>query len=361
MRAELTLENCVQRIEGPLLFLERKVEIGLNARVEVVDRDGRGRIGRVAAVDERTFVVEVLESTLGLGVRDTRIRVWNEPLLFGVGPGMLGRTYDSIGQPTDGGAPIAAVRRMRIDGLAINPAARALPRDFIETGVSAIDLMNSLVRGQKLPLFSGAGLPHDRLATDIVLQAHLRHEAQGSFAVVFVGMGISHDTAETFRDAMASSGALEHTAMFLNLADEPSTQRLLTPRYALTAAEYLAFVEGRHVLVVMTDMTNYCEALREVSAGHGELPSRKGYPGYMYSDLASLYERAGCIAGLPGTLTQLPILDDAGGRHQSPYCGPYRVHHRRPDRARPRARSARHLPSGTRVAEPVAAHECRYR
>ncbi len=316
MRAELTLENCVQRIEGPLLFLERKVEIGLNASVEVVDRDGRGRVGRVAVVDERTFVVEVLESTVGLGVRDTRIRVWNEPLLFGVGPGMLGRTYDSIGQLTDGGAPIAAVRRMRIDGLAINPAARALPRDFIETGVSAIDLMNSLVRGQKLPLFSGAGLPHDRLATDIALQAHLRHEAQGSFAVVFVGMGISHDTAETFRDAMASSGALEHTAMFLNLADEPSTQRLLTPRYALTAAEYLAFVEGRHVLVVMTDMTNYCEALREVSAGHGELPSRKGYPGYMYSDLASLYERAGCIAGLPGTLTQLPILaipaDDIG-------------------------------------------------
>ena len=307
MRAELTLENCVQRIEGPLIFLERKAELGLNARVEVLGRDGRGRIGRIAAVDDRTFVIEVLESTLGLGVRDTRIRVWNEPLLFGVGPGMLGRTFDSIGQTTDGGAPIAAARRMRIDGLAINPAARALPRDFIETGVSAIDLMNSLVRGQKLPLFSGAGLPHDRLATQIVLQARLRHE-EGSFAVVFVGMGISHDTADTFRDAMASSGALEHTAMFLNLADEPSAQRLLTPRYALTAAEYLAFVEGRHVLVVMTDMTNYCEALREVSASHGELPSRKGYPGYMYSDLASLYERAGCISGLPGTLTQVPIL-----------------------------------------------------
>lgn len=307
MRAELTLDSCVQRIEGPLLFLERKAEIGLNARVEVVGRDGRIRIGRIAAVDERTFVVEVLESTLGLGVRDTLIRIWDEPLLFGVGPGLLGRTYDSVGQTTDGGAPIAAVRRMRIDGLTINPAARALPRDFIETGVSAIDLMNSLVRGQKLPLFSGAGLPHDRLATEIVLQSRLRHETD-SFAVVFVGMGVSHDTAKTFRDAMASSGALEHTAMFLNLADEPAAQRLLTPRYALTAAEYLAFVEGRHVLVVMTDMTNYCEALREVSAAHGELPSRKGYPGYMYSDLASLYERAGCIRGVPGTLTQLPIL-----------------------------------------------------
>ncbi len=307
MRAELMLEHCVQRIEGPLLFLERKAHVGLNARVEILGQDGRSRIGRVAAVDDRTLVIEVLESTLGLGVRDTRIRVWDEPLLFGVGPGMLGRTYDSIGQTTDGGAPIAAVRRMRIDGLAIDPAVRALPRDFIETGVSAIDLMNSLVRGQKLPLFSGAGLPHDRLATQIVLQSRLR-QAEDSFAVVFVGMGISHDTAETFRDAMASSGALEHTAIFLNLADEPSAQRLLTPRYALTAAEYLAFVEGRHVLVVMTDMTNYCEALREVSAAHGELPSRKGYPGYMYSDLASLYERAGCIRGLPGTLTQLPIL-----------------------------------------------------
>lgn len=307
MRADLILENCVQRIEGPLIFLQRKAELGLNTRVEVLGRDGRGRIGRIAAVDDQSFIIEVLESTLGLGVRDTRIRVWNEPLLFGVGPGMLGRTFDGIGQTTDGGAPIAAVRRMRIDGLAINPAARALPRDFIETGISAIDLMNSLVRGQKLPLFSGAGLPHDRLATQIVLQARLRHE-EASFAVVFVGMGISHDTADAFRDTMASSGALEHTAMFLNLADEPSAQRLLTPRYALTAAEYLAFVEGRHVLVVMTDMTNYCEALREVSASHGELPSRKGYPGYMYSDLASLYERAGCITGLPGTLTQVPIL-----------------------------------------------------
>jgi V/A-type H+-transporting ATPase subunit B len=183
-----------------------------------------------------------------------------------------------------------------------------LPRDFIETGISSIDLMNSLVRGQKLPLFSGAGLPHDRLATQIALNARLRNSDAGDFAIVFVGMGVSHDTAEAFRDAMASSAALEHAALFLNLADEPAAQRLLTPRYALTAAEYLAFEEGRQVLVIMTDMTNYCEALREVSASHGEIPSRKGYPGYMYSDLASLYERAGCIRGLPGTLTQLPIL-----------------------------------------------------
>src|SRR5271155_3113551 len=208
MRVEVTLEKSVRRIEGPLLFLERKADLGLNSFVEVLDRNGRSLVGRVAALDDESVVVEVLESTDGLGVYDTRIRIWNEPLLFGVGPGMLGRTFDSIGRPTDAGGPIAAVKRMRIDGLAINPAARTLPRDFIETGVSSIDLMNSLVRGQKLPLFSGAGLPHDRLATEIVLQSRLRHETD-SFAVVFVGMGVSHDTAESFRDAMASSGALE--------------------------------------------------------------------------------------------------------------------------------------------------------
>jgi V/A-type H+-transporting ATPase subunit B len=316
VRAEVTIEHSVQRIEGPLIFLERKASLGLNSFIEVLDREGRARVGRVAALDDETMVLEVLESSLGLGVHDTRIRVWNEPLLFGVGPGMLGRTFNSIGRPIDGGVPIPATRRMRIDGLPINPAARALPRDFIETGISTIDLMNSLVRGQKLPLFSGAGLPHDRLATQIALQARLRKGGQEDFAIVFVGMGVPHDTAEAFRNAMAVSAALEHTAMFLNLAHEPATQRLLTPRYALTAAEYLAFVEGRHVLVIMTDMTNYCEALREVSASHGELPSRKGFPGYMYSDLAALYERAGCIQGLQGTLTQLPILsmpnDDIG-------------------------------------------------
>ncbi|HUN27294.1 MAG TPA: V-type ATP synthase subunit B [Steroidobacteraceae bacterium] len=311
MRPELTVEHCVERIEGPLLYLARKAEIGLNSTVEVLDAERRSRIGRVAALDAGAMVVEVLDSTSGLGLEDTRIRLWNEPLLLGVGPGMLGRTFDSVGRPIDGGGPIPAMRRMRIDGLAINPAARALPRDFIETGVSAIDLLNSLVRGQKLPLFSGAGLPHDRLATQIALHARLRKSAE-AFAIVFVGIGIAHDTAEAFREALAASAALEHTVMFLNLADEPATQRLLTPRYALTAAEYLAFVEGRHVLCVLTDMTNYCEALREVSASHGELPSRKGYPGYMYSDLASLYERAGCLRGLPGTLTQLPILSMPG-------------------------------------------------
>lgn len=316
MRADALLEGSVERIEGPLVFLARRAELTLNSRVEVLGRDGRGRIGRVAALDAESAVIEVLESTAGLGIEDTRIRIWNEPLSFGVGPGMLGRTFDSVGRPADGGPPIPAVRRLRIDGLAINPSLRTLPRDFIETGISTIDLMNSLVRGQKLPIFSGSGLPHDRLATEIARDARLRGAGRQGFAIVFVGIGIAHDTAEAFRKAMASSAALEHTVMFLNLADEPATQRLLTPRYALTAAEYLAFVEGRHVLCILTDMTNYCDALREVAASHGELPSRKGYPGYMYSDLAGLYERAGCIRGLPGSLTQVPILtmpgDDIG-------------------------------------------------
>lgn len=316
MRASVVAAGAVRRIDGPLLFVERTVNAGLNTAIGVIGADGRERVGRVAAVDERSLVVEVLESTSGLGLDDTRLRIHGEPLTFGVGPGLLGRVFDSIGRPLDGGPPVPAVERRRIDGGVINPADRALPHDFIETGVTSIDLLNSLVRGQKLPLFSGGGLPHDRLVTEIATRARLRGESAGRFAVVFAGIGVSHDVAESFRAAMEDSGALGRTTMFLNLADEPSSQRLLTPRFALTAAEYLAFDEGRHVLVVMTDMTNYCEALREVSASHGEIPSRKGYPGYMYSDLASLYERAGRRRDRPGTLTQLPVLtmpaDDIG-------------------------------------------------
>jgi V/A-type H+-transporting ATPase subunit B len=316
MQGDLVLNGAVQGIEGPLLYVKRSANVGLNESVQIIDREERARVGRIAALDEDKMVIEVLESTAGLGLADTRVRLRAEPLVFPVGPGLLGRVFDSVGRPIDGGPPVPAERRLRIDGLAINPSARALPRDFIETSISTIDLMNSFVRGQKLPLFSCGGLPHDRIAIDIAQHARLRDEAAESFAIVFVGIGVPYDTAEAFRTAMESSGALEHTAMFLNLADQPSTQRLLTPRYALTAAEHLAFNEGRHVLVILTDMTNYCEALREVSASHGEIPSRKGYPGYMYSDLATIYERAGCIKGLAGTVTQLPILtmpgDDIG-------------------------------------------------
>jgi len=308
MRAELTVTGAATAIEGPLLFLRRTVQVGLNEAVEVIDDSGNVRLGRIVAIDDDTMIVEVLESTTGLGLSGLRVRFLGEPIRFALGPGMLGRVFNGVGQPIDGGPPVMAKHRLRIDGRSINPAERDLPSDFIETGVTAIDLMNSLVRGQKLPLFSAGGLPHDRLATEIAQNARLRREDGGVFAIVFVGLGIAHDAAETFRRAMQESGALAHTALFLNLASEPSTQRLLTPRFALTAAEYLAFEEGRHVLVIITDMTNYCEALREVSASHGEIPSRKGYPGYMYSDLASIYERAGCLKGAGGTVTQLPIL-----------------------------------------------------
>lgn len=316
MRADLTVRGAATRLEGPLLFLNRTVNVGLNDAVKVLGGDGVSRLGRVATLDNSSVVVEVLESTAGLGISDAVISILGEPLSFDVGPNMLGRVFDGTGKALDGQAPIPAFRRMRIDGMTINPARRALPRDFIETGITGIDLMNSLVRGQKLPIFSGGGLPHDQLATEIAERARLRGGGRENFAIVFVGIGVSHDVAERFRSAMEASGALGHTVMFLNRADESSAQRLLTPRYALTAAEYLAFVEGRHVLVIMTDMTNYCEALREVSASHGEIPGRKGFPGYMYSDLATLFERAGCLYDNSGTLTQLPILtlpgDDIG-------------------------------------------------
>ena len=312
MRPELLLSRAARRISGPLLFLSRAANVGLGSAVEVFGPDGRPLIGRVTGLDEDSMIVEVLDSTRGLGLADVKARVWDEPIQFSVGADLLGRTLDSLGRPLDGGPPVSAQRRLRVDGLTINPARRDNPKDFIETGVTTIDLLNSLVRGQKLPLFSGSGLPHDRMVAEIAQYARLRGDQAGQFALVFAGIGISYESAEFFRSRMEESGALEHAVLFLNRADEPSAKRLLAPRFALTAAEYLAFVEGRHVLVILTDMTNYCEALREVSASHGEVPSRKGYPGYMYSDLSTIYERAGCVHGLPGSVTQLPVLTMPG-------------------------------------------------
>jgi V/A-type H+/Na+-transporting ATPase subunit B len=308
MKADLTVFGTATAIGGPLLTLKRNVNVGLNEAVDILNPDGSARLGRIVALDDESMIVEVLESTSGLTLSDVRLRIRGEPMMFQVGPGLLGRVLDGIGRPADGGPPVAARETRRIDGEAFNPVRRALPQDFIETGISTIDLMNSLVRGQKLPVFSAGGLPHDRLAVEIATNARLRGDAEGQFSIVFAGIGVAHETAAAFRAAMEETGALEHTVMFLNLANDPSTQRILTPRYALTAAEYLAFALGHHVLVIMTDMTNYCEALREVSASHGEIPSRKGYPGYMYSDLAALYERAGCLKDRQGTVTQLPIL-----------------------------------------------------
>jgi V/A-type H+/Na+-transporting ATPase subunit B len=308
----LTTEGAATRLEGPLLFLRRTLDVGLHDAVEVTGPDGRARRGRVATLDESFMTVEVLESTAGLTLPGTVVRFLGEPPTFGVAPGMLGRVFNGVGQVIDGGPPVAPLQRHRIDGLPMNPVARASPRDFIETGVTTLDLMNSLVRGQKLPIFSGGGLPHDRLAVEIARHARLRRAGQAGrdddFAIVFCGIGVPFDSAEYFRASLEQSGALERTALFLNLASDSSTQRLLTPRFALTAAEYLAFGCGKHVLVILTDMTNYAEALREVSSSKGEIPSRKGFPGYLYSDLATLFERAGTLHGLPGTLTQLSIL-----------------------------------------------------
>lgn len=310
MYARLIGEEIAYRAEGPLLFLERSLDVGLNESVEVEGPDGSVRLGRIAALDQQSVTVEMLDETAGLALTGTRVRFFGEPLRFHVGPGLLGRVFNGIGKPLDGGPPLAAARAYRVDGLPIKPSARVAPNEYLETGFSAIDLMNSLVRGQKLPLFSGGGLPHDRIAVDIARHARLPDEAgEGrDFAIVFAGIGIPHDSAERFREEMERSGALARTVLFLNLASDSSAQRLLTPRFALTAAEYLAFTEGKHVLVILTDLTNYCEALREVSASRGEVPSRKGYPGYMYSDLATLYERAGRIRGRPGSVTQIPIL-----------------------------------------------------
>ncbi|MDO9285617.1 MAG: V-type ATP synthase subunit B [Aquabacterium sp.] len=312
----LTVEGAATRLEGPLLFLRRTLDVGLHDAVDVRGPDGRSRLGRIAAIDEQFMTIEVLESTAGLSLEATVVRFQGEPLSFGLGPGILGRVFNGVGQVIDGGPPVAVHRKAPIEGLPLNPVARALPRDFIETGISTLDLMNSLVRGQKLPLFSGGGLPHDRLAMEIAGHARLRGEASDDFVIVFAGIGVPYDSAEYFRRCLEQGGALERTALFLNLASDSSTQRLLTPRYALSAAEYLAFACGKHVLVILTDMTNYCEALREVSSSKGEIPSRKGFPGYMYSDLATLFERAGCLRGSPGTLTQLSILtmpaDDIG-------------------------------------------------
>jgi len=310
MYARLIGDDIANRVDGPLLSLRRTVDVGLNEAVEVEDAGGGVRLGRIAALDEEAITVEMLDDTAGLSLQGTRVRFFGEPLRFHVGPGLLGRIFNGVGQPLDGGPPLAAQQGFRVDGLPMKPSAREAPSEFLETGFTAIDLMNSLVRGQKLPLFSGGGLPHDRIAVDIARSARIPTGRSGGddFAIVFAGIGIPHDSAEFFREEMEKSGALARTVLFLNLASDSSAQRLLTPRYALTAAEYMAFEEGKHVLVILTDLTNYCEALREVSASRGEVPSRKGYPGYMYSDLATLYERAGRIQGRRGSVTQVPIL-----------------------------------------------------
>jgi V/A-type H+-transporting ATPase subunit B len=296
-----------EKLIGPLLFMERIHNVGYNELVEIRTESGKERLGIVLEAGEGTAVVQVFEGTTGLSLAETRVRFRGEPLRLPVSHEMLGRVFDGLGRPIDGGPTPIADEHWDVNGVPINPTARSYPTQYIQTGISAIDGMNTLVRGQKLPVFSGSGLPHNRVTAQIVRQAKIIGE-EVSFAIVFCAMGVKHDVARMFIDNFQETGVLENVVLFLSLADAPSVERLMTPRTALTMAEFLAFHENMHVLVILTDMTNYCEALREVSTLREEIPSRKGYPGYLYSDLASLYERAGMIEDSSGSITQMPIL-----------------------------------------------------
>ena len=299
------------RIEGPVVITARSRNVGFNEMVAVYDREEGRRLGRVVDMSGDWTAVQLFGSNTGLSAADSRVEFLGKPMELRVGPGLLGRIFNGLGEPADGYGEIFSSVLLDVNGLPINPYARTYPRDFIQTGISAIDGMNTLIRGQKLPIFSGNGLPHNRLAAQIVRQAKILGAEEGSsgdFVIVFCAMGVKYDVARFFLDDFERSGVLANVVVFLSLADAPSLERLIAPRCALTAAEYLAYERNMHVLVVMTDMTNYCEALREVSSIRGEVPSRKGYPGYLYSDLASLYERAGKISGSSGSITQIPIL-----------------------------------------------------
>ncbi len=302
--------RTVARIAGPLIFVERIEGVAFGEIVEIIEPDGETRLGQVLEVDQRLGVVQVFEGTGGLDLLRTRVRFTGDVARLGVSLSMLGRALNGFGQPIDGGPPIIPEVALNINGLPINPSVRTHPSEFIQTGVSAIDGLNTLARGQKLPIFSGAGLPANELAAQIAAQAHVVGGDGGGegFAVVFAATGITHREASFFMQQFRSGGAMDRTVLFINRADDPTIERLLTPRAALTAAEYLAFTHDRPVLVIMTDMTNYCEALREIAAAREEVPGRRGYPGYMYSDLASIYERAGRIRGKLGSITQLMIL-----------------------------------------------------
>jgi V/A-type H+-transporting ATPase subunit B len=304
----------VGRIEGPIMVVEGAANVSYDEVVEIQDSRGQHRRGRVLEVGEGFAVVQVFAGSTGLSIDGTRVRFLGSTLHMPVAEEMLGRIFDGLGTPIDGGPEPLTDTYRDVNGTPINPTARIYPRDYIQTGISTIDGVNTLLRGQKLPLFSGAGMPHDQLAAQIVRQATLGRVAgapqseQEEFAIVFAAMGVKNDVADYFRKSFTESGALTRVAMFLNLADDPPVERIVTPRAALTLAEYLAYDLGKHVLVVLTDMTNYGEALRQISNVRGEVPSRKGYPGYLYSDLASLYERTGRIRTSQGSITQIPIL-----------------------------------------------------
>ena len=295
-------------INGPLAVLEGVSGAAYDEIVEMSVGGKEKKLGRIIEVYEDKAVIQVFENTENMALRNTHTRLTGHPMEIGVSPDMLGRTFDGIGNPIDGLGPILAEKKLDVNGKPLNPVAREYPRNYIRTGISAIDGLMTLIRGQKLPIFSGNGLPHDQLAAQIVMQSSLGDNSDEKFAVVFAAMGVKYDVAEYFERTFRESGVLDHVAMFINLANDPVVERLITPKVALTLAEYLAFEKNMHILVILTDMTSYAEAMREVSSSKGEIPSRKGFPGYLYSDLASIYERAGIVAGRAGSVTQIPIL-----------------------------------------------------
>ncbi len=299
--------TSVTAVEGPLMIVEGVEDVAYNEVVKIRTPSGEERTGQVLEVFEQKAVIQVFEGTRGLDTKHTSARFIGETMKLGVSKEIIGRIFDGTGRPLDNSPPIISKERRDINGEPINPCAREYPREFIQTGISTIDGLNTLVRGQKLPIFSGSGLPHNELASQIARQARVLGKEE-EFAVVFCAMGITNEEATLFIKGFEQSGALERTVMFLNLADDPTIERIILPRLALTCAEYLAFDLDMHVLVVLTNMTNYAEALREIAAAREEVPGRRGYPGYMYTDLAMIYERAGRIKGKKGSITQLPML-----------------------------------------------------
>lgn len=298
----------LSKINGPLVVLEGVQNASFEEIVEITVDGKEKKLGRIVELYEDKAIIQVFEGNDGMSLKNTHTKLTGHPMEVALSPDILGRTFDGIGRPIDGLGEITPEKRVNINGLPLNPVTREYPRNYIRTGISAIDGLTTLIRGQKLPIFSGNGLPHDQLAAQIVKQASLGDNSDEKFAIVFAAMGVKYDVAEFFRKTFEESGVSDHVAMYLNLANDPVVERLITPKVALTAAEYLAFEKNMHILVILTDMTSFAEAMREVSSSKGEIPSRKGFPGYLYSELATIYERAGIVQGVNGSVTQIPIL-----------------------------------------------------
>jgi Archaeal/vacuolar-type H+-ATPase subunit B len=299
--------KTINEIVGPLMTVEGVDGVSYEELVEVETQNGETRLGRVLEVNEDKAILQLFESPAGINMKDSKVRFLGTPLKLRVSEDMIGRVFDGLGREKDNGPKIVAEKSLDINGIALNPVARDYPSEFIQTGISAIDGLNTLVRGQKLPIFSGSGMPHAELAAQIARQARVLGDGE-KFAVVFAAVGITYEEAQFFIEDFKKTGAIDRSVLFINLANDPSVERIATPRMALTCAEYLAFEKGMHVLTIITDLTNYCEALREISAARKEVPGRRGYPGYLYTDLSTLYERAGKLKGKPGSITQIPIL-----------------------------------------------------